>query len=187
MFKRVEKLPFNDIVIGSYRGRQICLHLTRGQVLLIQFSKLLNFFADQLEPEWGGGLDVLSKERFASARYLYETTVMSRHTRECWVHRLDGHKPWGPDNWTLKDVPNIELGAPFEPYFSCNGGILGLNQASRVLGVDNKELFHLKLQHLLDELVIRECIKNLLKPPALWARRDEFTKGLVPSVTPKSN
>ena len=178
-FSRVEQLPFNDIIVGSYVGHFVSLKLTRKQVLLVQFSKLLNYFPDQLDEAWGGGLDVLGIERFASARYQYEAEVLVEGSDRCWIHRKNEKERWGPNNWVLKDEPNRELGSPFEPYFSCNGGLLSLNQASRILAVDSRYLYQLKLQHLLDEIIIRECLKNLLSPPPLWAKRDEIIKGSI--------
>lgn len=177
-FKAKEKPPFNNLIVGSYRGHKDTLAMTRGQVLYLQFSKLLNYFPDVLSESWGGGLGVLSVERLAMARFSYENTVMATEG-PCWLHRRSGFDPWGPDNWVLKDVPNTELGSPFEPFICANGAILSINQGKRLLGVDSRYLIGLKLQLLLDELVILECIKKLLRPPPLWSRHLEVVKGIV--------
>lgn len=177
MFKKAEAVPFNDIVIGSFKRKKTKITLTRGQVLWMQFSKLLNFFPDVLAREWGGGLDSITPEELAKAKFIFETTVMAAPTKSCWLYRNDVTKPWGPGNWSLRDVPNRDLGQPFEPYFSCNQGLISLNQASRVLGLDVVELLQLKLKHLIDELVVLEGVKMLLRPPPLWAKYESPFKG----------
>lgn len=172
-FKRTETPPFNDMVVGGNLG--LNLSLTRGQVLMIQFSKLLNFFPDRTLPEWGGGLEELEHTAFTKARLSFESSVMATSGIDCWLYRLDAFKPWGPDNWQLKDRPNPEFGSPFEPYLTVNGGVVTINQARRLLGVDSLWLFKLKLHMLLDDLVILECVKKLLRPPPLWAKHEKFS------------
>lgn len=173
IFKRTETPPFNDMVVGGNLG--LNLSITRGQVLMIQFSKMLNFFPDRTLSEWGGGLHELDRMEFTRARLSFESSVMTTPGTDCWLYRLDASKSWGPDNWQLKDKPNPEFGSPFEPYLTCNGGIVTINQARRLLGVDSLWLFKLKLHMLLDDLVILECVKKLLRPPPLWAKHEKFS------------
>lgn len=172
-FSRTENPPFNDIVVGTNLGLDISL--TRGQVLMIQFSKLLNIFPDRTLPSWGGGVEELEPADFTRARVLFESEVMATPGTDCWLYRMDAFSPWGPRNWQLKDAPNPEFGSPFEPYLTINGGLVTINQARRLLGVDSLWLFKLKLHMLLDDLVILECVKKLLRPPPLWAKHERFS------------
>lgn len=183
-FKASEPPPFNNLIVGGYSsGGRDYVSFTRAQVLLLQFSKLLNFFPDQMEAEWGGGLGPLTESRYMQAKYLFETQVVMQQG-PCWLHRKDGTKPWGPGNFVLKDVPNIEFGSPFEPYMAVNGSLVTINQAKRFLAVDSLWLIRVKLHLLLDELVILEAVKQLLSPPPLWAKQDVSIKGLVSKYQP---
>lgn len=168
-FRLPETPPFNDLVVGDYRAYGVKLSMTRGQVLLIQLSKLLNYFPDRVERAWGGGLAPLTLQELEAARHAFESEVMSARDAPCWLYRKDATKLWGPDNWQLKDKPNGEFGLPFEPYIACNGGILCLNQAKRFLGVDIPRLIRLKSHLLLDELVIAQCVRDMLRPQPLWS------------------
>lgn len=178
-----EQLPFNDLIVGSYRGQRDVLSMTRGQVLTLQFSKLLNYFPDQLDPEWGGGLGPLDRERLLRCRSSFEKAVLLTGG-PCWLRRVSPHGKWGPDNWKLSDTPAKEFGSPFEPYLTANGAVLCINQAKRILGVDSLWLISLKLRLLLDELVILECVKKLLRPPPMWARHEESVRGIVAQHQP---
>lgn len=143
--------------------------MTRGQALIVQLSKLINYYFDDLEPEWGGGTAPLSLARLQDIRANYESTVM-RSVDDFWINKIDQGKPWGPNNTVLTPLPCPDLGLPYELYLGLRGHIVTMKEAVPILGVDMDVLVRLKLRHLLDELVVREALKGLLRPPPLWSK-----------------
>lgn len=158
-------------LIGA--GVNIAEAFPRGQLLLLQFTKLLNYWSDDLSADWGGHFYTnpsLSALTRSMNQFLEDVRAYDSDIKEAWLHKKHEQLPWGPVNFKLRSEPDPSLGAPYEPYMSAYGGILTINQASRLLNVDARELVTLKLRLLLDERVISEAIKRMLKPRPTWPR-----------------
>jgi hypothetical protein len=146
--------------------------LSRKELLVIQFTKLINYFRDQLAPEWGGGSDehdVQSAET-GLQQYLEDTDAYGASDLPCWLRKKRDTLPWGPDNFTLTERADADLGYPFEAYLTVGSAILTINQASRILSIDRMELLRVKCSLLIDRRVISHAIKEMLKPRPLWPR-----------------
>lgn len=146
--------------------------LSKRELLTIQFAKLINYFRDDLEPEWGGGShedDHASAER-GLQRFLEDTAAYAESDGAYWLHKKLEALCWGPDNFRLSTRADPNLGYPYEPYLTVNGAILTLNQASRILSVDRMQLVSVKCSLLTDSRVVRFAIKEMLKPRPLWPR-----------------
>ncbi len=154
-------------------GVNIAEAFPRGKLLILQFTKLLNYWSDDLAADWGGhfytnpSLSALTK---SLNQFLEDVRAYDSDIKETWLHKKYEQLPWGPGNFKLRPEPSLSLGAPYEPYLSAYGGILTVNQASRLLNVDARELVALKLRLLLDERVIAEAVKRMLKPRPEWPR-----------------
>lgn len=162
---------------------------SRRQILILQFSKLLNYFPDDLSPEWGGGYGHLSSTLPVSDaldRFLTETEASEQRV-DNWIHKKYDLLPWGPDNFKLRLQPLDKLGIPAEAYLSINGGIVTINQAARLLCIVPAELVKLKLKLLLDRNVIAEAINRMLKPRPEWelveAKKGAAAKPFRPKLT----
>lgn len=166
-------LSTDDIVVEKVFGHNLAMTFNRRQMFLFQYVKLLNYFSDDLVPEWGGNyipsespvLAPLAAERFVEH-------AMSFEEREgnFWIAKRHETQPWSEVNLKVSNVPTHDLGAPYEAYLAYDGAILTINQASRILCVDPGILVGLKLKLLYDEIVVLEAIKRMLRPRSQWPK-----------------
>lgn len=144
----------------------------RKDLLALQYSKLVNYFRTDLSPEWGGGSNEPDIQYIESCfqRFLEDTGAYTDPDLPCWLGKKLDSLPWGPDNFRLSQRADASLGYPYEAYLTVNGGILTLNQASRILSIDRMELVRVKCSLLIDSRVIAHAVREMLKPRPLWPR-----------------
>ena len=149
-------------------GQNIAQTYNREQIMHFQFVKLLNYFADDLVPEWGGSYisTEITIAPVALKRFMEYTG--SDPEEHWWIDKRHDNLPWGPTNVKFVQTPPKEMGAPYEAYLSIDGAMTTINQASRILCVDPAIIVGLKLNLLYDELVVLECIKRMLRPRSQW-------------------
>lgn len=142
------------------------LNFTREQMLRLQYSKLINYFGDQLAREWGGPF--FATGNFAEVLNGWEQfaafTAATTPTLPLWIKRKDDNHPWEPANTVLTREPDPALGQRFEAYMSINGTILRVRDAARFMLVDIKTLLDLKLKLLVDNAVMAALILTVLEP-----------------------
>ncbi len=147
---------------------------TRSELLTIQYTKLINYFASDLSEHWGGGSDEPESKNLEAQlqRFLDECDAFADAGTSYphWLHKKLPSLPWGPDNFRLSFAPCAELGYPIEPYLTLNGAILTVAQASRILCIDANRLLKLKCSLLLDGLVVDHAIRQMLNPRHTWPR-----------------
>lgn len=154
-------------------GSNLAATFTRPQLLTLQYAKLINYFSDDLDPEWGGDFYLAANTPTIESgmrRYLENVGAFDSDVAAKWIHKRHEEMPWGPDNFKLRDEPAPELGAPYEAYLAINGAILTMNQASRILCVDAAVLVSVKLRLIFDEKVVAEAITRMLRPRPDWPR-----------------
>lgn len=146
------------------------LELDREQLLTLQFTKLVNYFGDELAPEWGGDyLDHGNEARIRLAHRVFLRDIHTLKKPECsWIHRIRQTHPWCLKNVVLRDVPAQELGSPVDPYLASGGSFLSTNEACQLLCLLPEQLITLKLQLLLDKLVLDEAIRRMVSPRPEW-------------------
>jgi hypothetical protein len=171
------------IKIGNVFGHNVAVTFERQKLLLLQFTKLVNYFRDQLVNEWGG-------------RYIEEATTPAPEAlvafnqwaeaqeEKIWLERRFPELAWGPNNCKLSDVPSEELGAPYEAYLSCGDGLVTINQASRLLCIDPAQLVELKLKLIYDDLVVLKAVEGMLRPRDLWPKIKVKQGGRGRSIRP---
>lgn len=143
--------------------------MTKTEVLLVQYTKLLNYLAHDLHPDWGGEHCTTDEQREHCRRTFLDDTLADDPTMPYrWLHKRDLDRPWGPGNLRFRDYPCLDFGRPYEVYLCCNGAVLSALQASRLLAIDKVELVKLKLRLLYDRKVIQETVKRLLQPRTDW-------------------
>ena len=152
-------------------GHNVAQTYNRRQMLVFQFVKLLNYFSDDLVPEWGGSYIATADVVIAPvALDVFLQWSESDPDSPWWIDKRFDNQPWGPKNCQFVISPPKLLGAPYEAYLSLDGSMTTINQAARMLCVDAGVLVGLKLKLLYDELVVLEAIKRLLLPRPTWPR-----------------
>ena len=121
------------------------------RILRIQFSKLVNFFSSDLDPRWGGTFYQDSPIELAEA---FDAFCAERVDENPWAHKRTPASVWGPGNIEFRADPWPGFREPLEPYFTCGGVTLRLEEAASVLGIGADELLELKLEVFRDEDVI---------------------------------
>jgi len=145
-------------------------HFPRKDLLTIQFAKCINYWREDTAPEWGGRHESNQNAVQRGYERFLEDAQGHDDSQPKWLRRLRTSVPWGPDNFCLSAEPAAELGYPYEPYLTHHGAILSCHQASRILSIPYIDLVRLKLQLLIDRLVIDEAIRRMLKPRPEWPR-----------------
>ena len=160
----------DDSLAEMVFGANVAQTYNRRQIMKFQFVKLLNYFADDLVPEWGGSY--IDSEIVIAPKALERFLEYTAGEDEApwWIDKRYDNQPWGPTNVRFVQQPPKEMGAPYEAYLSLDGAICTINQASRMLCVDSATLVGLKLKLLYDELVVLECLKRMLRPRAEWPK-----------------
>lgn len=118
------------------------------QTLRVQFSKLINFFSSDLDPRWGG---TFYQDSPIDLQGAFEAFCAERVGEGVWAHKRNAGTVWGPGNVVFTTTPWSGFRDPLEPYFSCDGVTLPLEEAANVLGVSGAELLELKLEVFRDE------------------------------------
>lgn len=162
----------DQLPVGVYGG-SLPVAFSRSQLLILQYAKLLNYFSDDLEPDWGGDFFLSPDAQRVDKcldRFLTDTLAFDSDVKERWIHKKFEELPWGPGNFRLRSDSCTLLGAPYEAYLSINGALLTMAQASRLLCIDAAALVKVKLKLLYDERVISEAVRQLLRPRPLWPK-----------------
>ncbi len=144
--------------------------MSRQELFALQYTKLCNYFGYALADSWGGDyLGHFSVEvlKMGLAQFLTDVNKMAGPDDQ-WISRRDPFAKWGPDNLIVGPSPSLELGARYDPYIASHGVIIKLQYAARILAIPHLELLQLKLNLLVDRLVIREAILRMLRPRPLW-------------------
>lgn len=144
---------------------------TIDKVIRLQFTKLVNYYGDQLCEEWGG--DFLNHFELGKIQEGFENFRDWFYTSQdapafIWINRCYKNKPWGPTTCLLSGQHDPELWDKYEPYLGCGERVLAIKDASIVLCVPRAELLALKLNLLLDHLVIGEALQRMLHPKTQW-------------------
>ncbi len=167
------KVTSYDKLPASVLGAALPTVFTRSQLLVLQYAKLLNYFSDDLDPDWGGDFylnpDAKRIDRCLDT-FLADTLAFDSDVKEQWVHKKFEALPWGPQNFKLRSESCTLLGAPYEAYLSLNGALLTTSQASRLLCMDAATLVKVKLKLLYDERVVAEAVRQLLRPRPDWPK-----------------
>lgn len=158
------------IEVRKLFGHNVAVTFDRSQLLRLQFTKLVNYFREQLVNEWGGHYVEEQSTPAPEALARFESWVTDQAGSFCWIDREFRELPWGPENCKLVNEPCEELGAPYEAYLSCGEGFITINQASRLLCVDSAELVELKLKLVYDELVVLKALEGMLRPRDTWPK-----------------
>ncbi len=153
-------------------------HISRAELLTVQYTKVINYFPNDAVAEWGGeiGREVLSHEDDQAhaergyQRFVEDVDAHGDQAHPKWLCKKLDALPWGPDNFFLRTRPTLARGYPYEPYLTCNGAILTCNQASRILSIPLMDLVRLKCSVLLDSEVVKLAIRQMLEPRPLWPR-----------------
>lgn len=141
-------------------------------LLRLQFTKLANYYGDQLAEVWGGDYyrhGSLKRVRLGSIAFL-EMMAKNVTSRKVWIKRRDKEVSWHPYNFKLDVRPSAELGSPYEMYIGIFDQMLKVKDAARILCIDEDELVKLKLYLLLDKLVVDEAIRRMLRPRPEWPK-----------------
>jgi hypothetical protein len=140
---------------------------TPQRLVALQLTKLLNYYKDDLDSRWGGYAGI--EPRIIDAEFVRSFVELSTNEQPGpWLKRPNPALPWGPDNFAFCHDPWDGFGKPYEPYLSIGGKLFQLDYVSDVIHVDEQELIALKLWLLLDQLVIAEAVKGMLRPPPSW-------------------
>jgi hypothetical protein len=151
-------------------GHNVAVTFERPQLLRLQYTKLVNYFRDQLINEWGGYFVEEESAPAPEGWKLFEKWIETQDQQSLWIEREFRELPWGPGNCKLVSEPSEELGAPYEAYLSCGEGLLTINQASRLLCTDSAELVELKLKLVYDDLVVLKAMEGMLRPRGTWPK-----------------
>lgn len=157
------------IALDKIFGHNVAVTFERRQLLMLQFTKLVNYFTDQLVNEWGGHFLEEESTPAPEAMFRFLQFVESQGDKT-WIDRPYRELPWGPSNCQLVNAPSDELGAPYEAYLSCGDGFVTINQASRLLCVEPAKLVESKLKLIYDELVILKAVEGMILPREAWPR-----------------
>ena len=166
-------LSTEEIAPEKIFGHNLAMTFNRRQMFLFQYVKLLNFFSDELVPEWGGSYIPTEQPELApvaAEKFVEHAMSFEEKDGNVWIAKRHETQPWSEVNLKLCDTPNKELGAPYEAYLTYDGAMLTINQASRILCIDAGTLVSLKLKLLYDELVVLEALKRMLRPRPEWPR-----------------
>lgn len=157
------------VEIGKAFGHNIAVTFEREQILVLQFTKLVNYFQDQLVNEWGGHF--LEEESTPAPEAMFRFLQFAgSQGNQMWIARPYRELPWGPSNCQLVNEPSQELGAPYEAYLYCGDGFVTINQASRLLCVESAKLVDLKLKLIYDEFVILKAVEGMIQPRETWPK-----------------
>lgn len=166
-------IPFSALVkpapsesVLQTMGHNLAFTFNRRDLLTLQYAKLVNYYRDDLDEEWGSNFFMFGNyaELIKGRDNFLEAVQVDQTNLPLWIERKYPQLPWGSANFRFTDTPSPMFGHPYEPYLACNGGILPVRIASRFLRVDAIELIRLKLRLLVDEAVIAEAINQMLKP-----------------------
>lgn len=151
----------------------IATAFSADEFFVLQYTKLVNYFGDQLCLEWGGDFCRHRKKLQLDEglrTFMHAMQLKRDVPGAIWIHRVSTDQPWEEYNVVLKHSPSPELGVPEEAYFSMGGGLIRAEQACRLLCLKPRTFIELKLRLIADTLVADEAIRLLLKPKALWDR-----------------
>ena len=166
-------LGTEDIVAEKIFGHNVAMTFNRRQLFLFQYVKLLNYFGDDLVPEWGGSYipsEQSERAPVAAEKFVEHAMSFPDLDGNVWITKRHETQPWSEVNLKLTHAPCQDLGAPYEAYLTYDGAMLTINQASRILCVDSGILVGLKLKLLYDEIVVLEAIKRMLRPRPQWPK-----------------
>jgi hypothetical protein len=172
------------IKVEKIFGHNVAVTFDRWQLLLLQFTKLVNYFSDQLVNEWGGHFVEEASTPAPEAVFRFRQWIEAQASEASWIERHFRELPWGPTNCKLSNEPSDELGAPYEAYLSCGEGFVTINQASRLLCIDSAKLVELKLQLVYDDLVVLKAVEGMLRPREEWPKIEVKQGGQGRSIRP---
>ena len=144
--------------------------LDRQSLFALQYTKLCNYFGSSLCSQWGGdylvhgSLEIL---KLGLSQFLSDVNKIAGPGDQ-WIARKNPYEMWSPENIVVGTSPSSELGARYDPYLASRGSMIKLQYAARLLAIPHLELLQLKLNLLVDRLVIREAILRMLRPRPLW-------------------
>jgi len=144
-------------------------YLSRQDVLKIQYLKLVNYQARDLDRSWR--MEIMDSDGYGNSRFLDFASFTGYYdwsATELWLRRRVGTRPWGPTNCYLSDQPDPTFWKPTELYLQAGGAILTMKRAARYLAVDKEELIRLKYDLIFDVKVIAECLSRMLRPRPTW-------------------
>ncbi len=136
---------------------------TRGDFFRLQYAKLINYFPDQLAPEWGGAFFATGDYRQVLLGVKAFEAYCSQFSDHVWVSRPPGEHFWRPETIVLSDVPDPSLGHAFEPYLALSGVVLGVRQAAQYLQASVAQVYRWKLDLLVDAAVVAAAITGRLR------------------------
>lgn len=157
-------------MVSKMLGHHVGRTMSRQEIFALQYTKLCNYFGDMLCASWGGdylvhgSLEVL---RLGLAQFLTDVSRVAG-PEDQWISRRDPLEKWGPENLIVGTSHSPELGAKYDPYIASHGVMIKIQYAARLLAIPQLELLQLKLNLLVDRLVIREAILRMLRPRPLW-------------------
>jgi hypothetical protein len=144
--------------------------ISRQELFALQYTKLCNYFGAALCTQWGGdhlGHGSVEILKLGLAQFLTDVNKVAGPDDQ-WISRVNIYEPWSPENLIVGSSPSPELGAEYDPYIASHGVMIKLQYAARLLAIPHLELLQLKLNLLVDSLVIREAILRMLRPRPLW-------------------
>ncbi len=162
--------PEHSEMVSRMLSHHVARILDRQQLFALQYTKLCNYFGSMLCAQWGGNyLDHQSHEilRMGLAQFLSDVNKIASPEAQ-WIRRKNQYEDWSPENLEVGTSPSPELGARYEPYIALRGVMIKLQYAARLLAIPHLELIQLKLNLLVDGLVVREAILRMLRPRPLW-------------------
>lgn len=154
--------------------------LTPEQLLVVQYTKLANYFGDELDERWGGDFNEhrdKARIRCGLLTFLRDVQRLRTSPKDTWVTRTSMSEPWSRENVMISNIPSQELGKGFEPYLAIGGGMLTMTHAARILMIDLSELVSLKLRLIIDELVVEHGIRRMLLPRPEWPKIEAIPGG----------
>lgn len=156
--------------VSQMLAHHVARTLGRQELFVLQYTKLCNYFGSELSPQWGGNyLDHQSHEilKLGMIQFLTDVNKVSAPEAQ-WIRRKNPYDNWRIENLEVGTSPPDELGARYEPYIAHRGVMIKLQYAARLLAIPHLELLQLKLNLLVDSLVIQEAILRMLRPRPLW-------------------
>lgn len=137
------------------------------EIFVLQYTKLANYFGDQLCEEWGGDYLIHRDEaRIVEGCKQFVDWAITKWDR--WVRRRVVSRKWSPDNCEVSCPPAWSLGRYSEMYLGCGGEVIRMTTASRILCVPVETLVRWKLELLLDHLVVHRALEMMLGPRPEW-------------------
>lgn len=164
----VDEAHLNEVLATKAPDKRFA----RLDLLTIQYTKLINYFRQDVSPQWGGVDHEHESENIEAGfrQFLQDCDAYGADTLPRWLHKKLPSLPWSAENFRLSFTTNPELGYPIEPYLTLNGAILTVHQASRILCIDADALIGLKCSLLLDLKVVDHAIRKMLSPRPQWPR-----------------